>query len=215
MNEDAFNEWDDLKHERVLFQERMDYLATRILDGKNKAFKDALSDYLQRFDPGTMEYPESSVKTVTEDRHGTITAVFTPAGPGGGVNRDAEGEKMTPTEETIRERRRRWAQMPDSYVRPHTGAESRVILEGETQPRYSFLGQGLLAAMEETKELKWSKPHREDAMTWWAVDDTTTTLSEFYAIDTEILDRIYDLQQSPGHRREELARMVTDAPLYE
>ena len=84
MNEDAFNEWDDLKHERVLFQERMDYLATRILDGKNNAFKDALSDYLPRFDPGTMGYPESSVKTVTEDRHGTITAVFTPTGPKNG-----------------------------------------------------------------------------------------------------------------------------------
>ena len=62
MNEDAFNEWDDLKHERVLFQERMDYLATRILDGKNNAFKDALSDYLQRFDPGAMGYQSPASK---------------------------------------------------------------------------------------------------------------------------------------------------------
>ena len=84
VNEDAFAEWDDLKHERRLFQERMNYLATRILDGKESAFKHALSDYLQRFDPGAMGYPESSVKTVTEDRHGTITTVFTPAGPENG-----------------------------------------------------------------------------------------------------------------------------------
>ena len=80
VNEDAFPEWDDLKHERRLFQERMDYLATGILDGRESAFKQALSDYLQRFDPGVMAYPESSVETVTGDRHGKITAVFTPPG---------------------------------------------------------------------------------------------------------------------------------------
>ena len=82
--EDAFAEWDDLKHERARFQERMNYLATRILDGRESAFKYALSDYLQRFDPGAIGYPESSVKTVTKDRHGTITLVFTPAGPENG-----------------------------------------------------------------------------------------------------------------------------------
>ena len=81
VNEDAFAEWDDLKHERRLFQERMNYLATRILDGKESAFKQALSDYVQRFDPGAMGYPESSVETFTKDRFGTITMVFTPAGP--------------------------------------------------------------------------------------------------------------------------------------
>ena len=87
VNEDAFTECDDLKYERARFQERMNYLATRILHGKNKAFKEALSDHLQRFDPGAMGYPESSVTTVTtvtEDSHGTITAVFTPAGPENG-----------------------------------------------------------------------------------------------------------------------------------
>ena len=84
VNEDAFAEWDDLKHERALFRERMDYLATRILEGRESAFTDALSDYLQRFDPGAMGYPESSVETVTGDRHGTITLVFTPAGPENG-----------------------------------------------------------------------------------------------------------------------------------
>ena len=90
VNEDAFTEWDDLKYERARFQERMNYLATRILHGKNKAFKEALSDYLQHFDPGAMGYPESSVKTVTEDRYGTITAVFTPAGPENG-NTETQG----------------------------------------------------------------------------------------------------------------------------
>ena len=84
VNEDAFTEWDDPKYERARFQKRMDYLATRILDGRESAFKYALSDYLQRFDPGAMGYPESSVKTVTEDRHGIITLVFTPAGPENG-----------------------------------------------------------------------------------------------------------------------------------
>ena len=84
VNEDAFPEWDDLKHERRLFQERMDYLATGILDGRESAFKQALSDYLQRFDPGVIAYPEYSVETVTGDHHGTITAVFTPPGPENG-----------------------------------------------------------------------------------------------------------------------------------
>ncbi len=84
VNEDAFAEWDDLKHEQRLFQERMNYLATRILDSKESAFKHALSDYLQRFDPGAMGYPESSVETVTGDRHGKITLLFTPAGPENG-----------------------------------------------------------------------------------------------------------------------------------
>ena len=84
VNEDAFTEWDDPKYERARFQKRMDYLATRILDGKDNAFKDTLSDYLQRFDPGAMGYPESSVETVTEDHHGTITTVFTPTGPENG-----------------------------------------------------------------------------------------------------------------------------------
>ena len=79
VNEDAFAEWSDLKYERALFRERMNYLATRILEGRESAFQDALSDYIRRFDPGTMGYPESSVKTVTQDRYGTITAVFTPA----------------------------------------------------------------------------------------------------------------------------------------
>ena len=81
VNEDAFAEWEDLKHERRLFQERMDHLATGILDGRESAFKQALSDHVQRFDPGVMGYPESSVETFTKDRHGTITLVFTPAGP--------------------------------------------------------------------------------------------------------------------------------------
>ena len=69
VNEEAFAEWDDLKHERRLFQERMDHLATGILDGKESAFKQALanerpgqSDHVQRFDPGAMGYPESSVR---------------------------------------------------------------------------------------------------------------------------------------------------------
>ena len=55
--EDAFAERDDLKHERALFRERMNYLATRILDSRESAFKHALSDYLQRFDPGAMGHP--------------------------------------------------------------------------------------------------------------------------------------------------------------
>ena len=81
VNEDAFAEWEDLKHQRRLFQERMDHLATGILDGRESAFKQALSDHVQRFDPGVMGYPESSMETFTKDRHGTITMVFTPAGP--------------------------------------------------------------------------------------------------------------------------------------
>ena len=81
VNEEAFAEWDDLKHERRLFQERMDYLATRILDGRESAFMQALAAHVQRFDPGVMGYPESSVETVTGDRFGTITMVFTPARP--------------------------------------------------------------------------------------------------------------------------------------
>ena len=80
VNEDAFAEWSDLKYERSLFRERMDYLATRILEGRESAFKQALSNYLQRFDPGVIAYPESSVETLTKDHHGTITAVFTPPG---------------------------------------------------------------------------------------------------------------------------------------
>ena len=84
VNEEAFAEWDDLKHERRLFQERMDYLATGILDGRESAFKRALADHVQRFDPGVMGYPDSSVETFTKDRHGTITLVFTPAGPENG-----------------------------------------------------------------------------------------------------------------------------------
>ena len=90
VNEDAFYEQADLKYEQVLFQERMEHLATLILDGRNRAFEHSLSYHLGRFDPGAIGYPESRVETASGDRHGTITAVFEPAAPGGG-DRGAEG----------------------------------------------------------------------------------------------------------------------------
>ena len=91
VNEDNFTYRDDLKREQDLFQQRMDHLAILILYGRNAAFGDALASHIGQFDPGAVGYPEFRVETVTEDRRGTITAVFQPAGRAGGVNRETEG----------------------------------------------------------------------------------------------------------------------------
>ena len=120
---------------------------------------------------------------------------------------------MDPSEETVRDRRNRWADMPESHTRYHAGQESRAVLQGETQPRYSFFGQGLLLLMQEHPENEWHGPHRSGAMLWWTVDDTNEILSEFYHMDIEDLGRIHELQKLTVTRREELAQIVRDTPL--
>ena len=122
---------------------------------------------------------------------------------------------MMPTSnETVQERRRHWAHMPDSYTKYHRGAESRIQPAGDHQPKYSFFGQGLLLVMEERPDVSWTINEVEASDTVASVDDTTEVLSEFFGISPQDLDAIYDAQQVQDHHRRQLGDMVMAAPLY-
>ena len=78
VNEDSITEWDDLKHVREDFRQRMWNTATAILNNQAEAFGKALHEHLMRFDPGLTGYPDSPVEAVFSDRDGTLRATFTP-----------------------------------------------------------------------------------------------------------------------------------------
>ena len=78
VNEDSLTEWDDLKHVREDFSQRMWNVATAILNSRAEAFGKALHEHLVKFEPGLTGYPDSTVEAVFSDRDGTLRVTFTP-----------------------------------------------------------------------------------------------------------------------------------------
>ena len=224
-----FGDWDAIKYERDQFRSRMEELAESMLGNPGEAFRMALERHMRKFQAYNIPEPEETTRVSIPYGDGRMNAAYRPDRPSRVETQEPpepthlpdEGKTAKPQEsqpagypsrETIQERRSRWAHTPDALTQYHTGAAAKVLLTGETIPRHSFFGQGLLVVMEEISMVSWSEPNQGEGMTWWSVYDTTETLWEFYDIAVETLDEIHERQQSPEHRREDLAQMVMNAP---
>ncbi len=78
VNEDSFPEWEDIKHVRRDFWQRMWNVAAAILNSRAEAFGKALHEHLVKFEPGLTGYPDSPVETTFSDQDGTLRVTFTP-----------------------------------------------------------------------------------------------------------------------------------------
>ena len=116
-------------------------------------------------------------------------------------------------EKPVGEMRDRWAdEAKKNQDRRHEGPHTKVRLRGEDQPRYSFLGNGLLALeKEEEGWVRWQGPHETGGLRWWAADDTTMNLSEAYGLDASDIDLLDQMDQE-GKPLEELLRKLAGAP---
>ena len=78
VNENSFQDWDEMKAAVREFEGRMLHIAATIVQGPDHGFSTALWDHMARFDPFAAGYPDNSVEVTLEDRHGKLTATFEP-----------------------------------------------------------------------------------------------------------------------------------------
>ena len=78
VQDDNYNEWDDLKYELLAFRERMEDVAAAILEDPQKAFRNRLSSYLTRFDPGPLRWPDQEFSISVQDGRTIINFTVRP-----------------------------------------------------------------------------------------------------------------------------------------
>ena len=110
----------------------------------------------------------------------------------------------------FQKRRTAWAETATKLPR-HTGPAKKLLQQGQN-PTYSFLGTGLMAHMaHDPGYIEWREPEPWlEGQTFQAVDDTTETIADYYAITTELVD-LLDEMDSEGMPDEELNEMVRKA----
>ena len=108
-------------------------------------------------------------------------------------------------------RRESWAEAARKLPHNH-GPETRKLNSRDETTGYSLLGSGLQNYMDrEPGWTNWSEPENgADGTRSQAVDDTTTIIAEYYALSTELVDHLYELD-CEEHPVEDLCRMLVQA----
>ena len=81
VQDDNYSEWDDLKYELRAFRERMEDVATAILDDPQEAFRNRLSNHLTRFAPRPLRWPDQEFSISVQDGGTIINFTVRPQQP--------------------------------------------------------------------------------------------------------------------------------------
>ena len=112
---------------------------------------------------------------------------------------------------TFQKRRQAWADTTQRLPHQRGPSTKQLSSPGKTGG-YSFLGAGLQAYIDrDPGYIEWNEPETSgDGETYQAVDDTTETIADYYAISTEMVDLLDQMDQE-GYPTEKLNMIVKQA----
>ena len=98
-------------------------------------------------------------------------------------------------------RREAWAkQAQETTLDPGPYTRSRPA--NETLERHSFLGVGL-RTVEKTQPqwVTWGNPNEGRDCTWWAAEETTNVLADFFGVNTQVIDDLDEMNRTSRNAR--------------
>ena len=112
---------------------------------------------------------------------------------------------------TIQKRRQAWADAARRLPHQNGPSTKRLSSPGKTGG-YSFLGAGLQACIDRDPGcIEWNEPQTAgDGEIFQSVDDTTETIANYYAISTEIVNLLDQMEQE-GYPTEKLNMIMEQA----